>query len=279
MPEESSGKGLLTKESIQRTIKSKWFLPALGVGGAVVVLLIVMNKRSGGSSASEDFVAEGTTDEAPLGSAPGEDIGAMFDDLAGSISTQNQQNQDQLQSIIEGQNALLDSALRDLYGAMSNIQTPNDPYSNLYASDGFNQTDQVYSDYGYDDPGDMMTPVLEQSTVDYLPRVGKETPTDKTTALKSTTSDLRDSSGGKTVVNVRDSSGGKTVTANPVKVAPTTPLGKPAVPGLQTPGGTGVRTGSGSGAKAPAAPTKAPPPPPAKAPAKPAPAKGKAKGK
>lgn len=182
MPEQ---KGLLTKESVQRTIKSKWFLPALGIGGAVVVLLIVMNKRSGGTSRTSDesIVPEDTNMEAPLGTGEtSDDLGAMFDELAGSISTQNQQQQEAIQAQLDAQNAAIQQTSSQLQGelasAISGLSSQQyvDPYaSGAYASPdaGYGAfAEPAYTSYGVDDTGQTLTPVLEPTvSTSILPNI------------------------------------------------------------------------------------------------------------
>jgi len=285
---------LLTKESVTRTFKNKKFLLALGAGGVVVIILVVISKNrgNGASGTSDEFVPEETFEETPLGAAPSEDFGAMFDELAGSISTQNQQQQAAIQAQIEAQDALLEGKIGDIEGQLQSAisgfssQVPyTDPYAGLYADQGYQYTDPVYSQYGMDETGDVMTPVLEESTISYAPLlaiVAKPTPTTKD-VLQPTTPDLRDASGGKTTISVSGNKvdvKGADTRPTITKVAPTTvykqpsptPIGKPAAAGVQSPGGTGVRTTftptparppAKQGAPTKAAPRAAPKPPPA----------------
>lgn len=247
MPEQQ--KGLLTKESIKRTIKSKWFLPALGVGGAVVVLLIVMNKRSGGATAKptdESIVPEDTGMSAPAGSiSDGTDTRGLFDELSSSLTTQNQQQAAAIQAALDAQNAAISGTASDLQDQLASAisglagQSYVDPYAGMVYTDpgmGAAYTDAGYSDYGVDDTGLDAMPVLEPSVSSpvtphmTMGQAAGQSQKMQQSGIKPLTSTLRTTTGGKGTPTTRTTTGGKgtptTPSAAPPKVMPTTKTGQ-----------------------------------------------------
>jgi hypothetical protein len=182
----------INKESVTRIVKSKWFFPALGVGGIGVVLLIVMNKRAGGGSSAataDEYPGDVYDPEtnAPIGSEADlsgleKYLSDLFGDYAGSQQVNSQAQQDAINKYLEGQTkanqdyldqvarsvqSQIDSGLQQIDSGLSGMygQTPYvDPYAGIYGDSSNQITAPVDSFYGMDTPYSPV-PVNEGSTI------------------------------------------------------------------------------------------------------------------
>jgi hypothetical protein len=186
---------LVNAESVKRVVKSKWFLPALGVGGVIVVLLIVAQRGSTGASVSgTEYPGEvyQPDTEAPVTGAP--DISnlesqllGLFEEFTGGVNQQLETQQGALTEYInaqlEAQQSYIDSFAEGVESAISSIQVPIDPYSGYGAIDPYAGGD--YSGYG----GEYITTEAyptEESISSYEPSVTKSDPVEQITKSTQT---------------------------------------------------------------------------------------------
>lgn len=163
----------IDKNTIKRVVKSKWFLPALGVGGVIVVLLVVAARNAPASaSGTEDYPGEvyQPEPETPISGSPDLSglegmLSDLFGEYAGTTSGQIQQQQQQLTDYItaqtKAQNDYLDSFVRGISDSISQIQPPGyfDPGYFDPGFAGYDNSSIGYDDFGsYDAPeGDVYT--------------------------------------------------------------------------------------------------------------------------